>query len=118
MSFVVPDACTLPTAERPLRLAEFDALFSTAVREVEAVSPTRARMRLSGPAGIEAVVRDLAGRETQCCSFFTFTVTAQPAGGREEEVVLVLEVEVPAAYAEVLAALAGRARAAVAGTTR
>jgi hypothetical protein len=24
MSFVVPDACTLPTVERPLRLGEFD----------------------------------------------------------------------------------------------
>ena len=29
------DACTLPTAERPLRLAEFDELFATAVRRVE-----------------------------------------------------------------------------------
>ncbi|NMO51778.1 hypothetical protein HH310_11305 [Actinoplanes sp. TBRC 11911] len=29
MAFVVPDACTLPTAERPLRLAEFDSLFAS-----------------------------------------------------------------------------------------
>jgi hypothetical protein len=27
MSLVVPAACTLPTAERPVRLAEFDDLF-------------------------------------------------------------------------------------------
>ena len=31
----VTDACTLPTVERPLRLAEFDDLFATAVRAVE-----------------------------------------------------------------------------------
>ena len=29
------DACTLPTAERPYRLAEFDSRFSEAVRSVE-----------------------------------------------------------------------------------
>ncbi|MEV0570050.1 hypothetical protein [Dactylosporangium sp. NPDC050588] len=107
MSFDVPDACTLPTAERPLRLAEFDALFSSAVRSVEVVSPTRARMRLAGPAGLEATVRDLAARETACCSFFTFTVTPGPADGA-----LVLDIQVPAAYTDVLASLAGRATAA------
>ena len=32
-----PDACTLPTAERPLRVAEFDDLFTFVVR-AEAVS--------------------------------------------------------------------------------
>ncbi|MEV4838269.1 hypothetical protein AB0K05_27425 [Nonomuraea sp. NPDC049486] len=30
----VPSACTLPTAEQPLRVAEFDALFADAVRAV------------------------------------------------------------------------------------
>ncbi|MET7401518.1 hypothetical protein ABZS66_49360 [Dactylosporangium sp. NPDC005572] len=103
MTFDVPDACTLPTAERPLRLAEFDALFTTAVRDVETVSPTRARMLLTGPAGLEAAVRDLAARETQCCSFFTFTVTPQPPDS------LVLDIEVPPAHTGVLAALVGRA---------
>lgn len=34
MSIDVPAACTLPTAERPLRLAEFEELFATAVRGV------------------------------------------------------------------------------------
>jgi hypothetical protein len=116
MSFEAPDACTLPTAERPLRLAEFDALFTAAVRRVETVSPTHARMRLSGPAGLDVTVRDLAARETQCCSFFTFTVTPQPGGAAEGEA-LVLDVEVPAAYAEVLSSLAGRASAVAAGAT-
>ncbi|MGI5241928.1 hypothetical protein [Dactylosporangium sp. CA-139066] len=104
MAFDVPDACTLPTAQRPLRLAEFDALFATAVRAVETVSPTHARMRLAGPAGLEATVRDLAARETACCSFFTFTVTPLPEGDA-----LILDVEVPTAYADVLASLTGRA---------
>jgi len=98
MSFEVPDSCTLPTAERPLRLAEFDELFSTSVREVESPSPTRARMRL---AGVDpALVRDLTARETECCSFFAFTVFEDP---------LVLEVEVPPAYADVLDSLLRRA---------
>jgi hypothetical protein len=108
MSMEIPDACTLPTAERPLRLAEFDALFATAVRAVETESPTHARMRLTGPAGFTAKVRDLTARETECCSFFTFTVTPEPTGDGEA---LTLDVQVPAAYAEVLASLTGRAGA-------
>ena len=55
MSFVVPDACTLPTVDRPLRLAEFDDLFATAVRDVTAVTQTRARLRLTGAAGLEVL---------------------------------------------------------------
>jgi hypothetical protein len=106
MSIEVPDACTLPTAERPLRLAEFDALFATAVRAVEPVGPTHARMRLTGPAGLAATVRDLTARETECCSFFTFTITPEPAAEGEA---LTLDVCVPVAYAEVLASLIGRA---------
>jgi hypothetical protein len=97
---LVPDACTLPTAEQPLRLAEFDDLFATAVRGVEAVSGTHARMRLTGPAGLETLVRDLTARETECCSFFTFTVTPLPA---EEGEAVTLDIEVPAAHADVLA---------------
>ncbi|MEV0132490.1 hypothetical protein AB0H83_29005 [Dactylosporangium sp. NPDC050688] len=112
MSFVVPDACTLPTVEQPLRLAEFDTLFTTAVRTVETVTPNHARMQLSGPAGLEATVRDLAARETACCSFFTFTVTPQPADSGEA---LTLDVQVPGRYADVLASLAGRAAAVSAG---
>jgi hypothetical protein len=112
MSFVVPDACTLPTADRPLRLAEFDALFATAVRRVEAVDPTRARMRLTGPAGLEATVRDLTARETECCSFFTFTTTAEPADDGEA---VILDVQVPDQYADVLESLARRASAVSAG---
>jgi hypothetical protein len=112
MSIDIPDACTLPTAERPLRLAEFDDLFVTAVRAVESVGPTHARLRLTGPAGLAATVRDLTARETACCSFFTFTITPEPSG---DDRALTLDVQVPARYADVLAALAGRASTLSAG---
>ncbi|MEV6632662.1 hypothetical protein AB0M54_18120 [Actinoplanes sp. NPDC051470] len=108
MSYAVPDACTLPTAEQPVRLAEFDTLFSTAVRTVEHLTATHARMRLTGPADLAATVRDLTTRESQCCSFFRFTVTPVP-----DEVVL--DIEVPSRYADVLASLADRARTATNG---
>jgi hypothetical protein len=96
----VPDACTLASAERPLRLAEFDELFATAVRGRHRLSATRLRLLLDPAA--EPRARDLAGRETQCCSFFTFTFA--PADGAVQ-----LDVEVPAAHVDVLEALAQRA---------
>jgi len=114
MSFVVPDACTLPTVERPLRLNEFDDLFAAAVRQVDTIGATHARMRLTGPAGLEARVRDLTAREAKCCSFFTFTTTPEPADDGEA---LTLDVAVPAHYADVLESLVLRASTASAGRT-
>jgi len=108
MSFVIPDACTLPTAEVPLRQADFDDLFATAVREVCQIDATHARLHLTGPAGLAARVRDLAARETECCSFFTFTTTSEPATDGEA---VVLDIEVSNAHADVLASLAQRASA-------
>lgn len=108
----VADACSLPTAERPLRLAEFDELFTTAVRRVEPVTATRARLHLAGSTGLAATVRDLTARESECCSFFTFTIT--PEGAAEGEA-LTLEIGVPAPYAAVLAALTSRASSMSAG---
>ena len=96
----VPEACTLPTAERPLRLAEFDALFATALRGQQRLSPTRLRWQFDPAA--ESAARDLTGRETECCTFFSFTLV--PAGGE-----LQIDVEVPTAHVEVLDALADRA---------
>jgi hypothetical protein len=99
----VPDACTLPSARRPIRLAEFDVLFRTAVRQVERVHHTRLRLTLAGSAGLAATVRDLAERESRCCSFFTFEVLSPEPGHA------VLDITVPAAYVEVLDVLAARA---------
>ena len=115
MSFLVPDACTLPSAARPLRLAEFDALFTTAVTEARQIDPTHARLRLSGPAGLAATVRDLSARETRCCSFFAFTVATEPTPDGET---VVLDIGVPARHTDVLASLAQRAGSLTKGASR
>jgi hypothetical protein len=64
-----PDACTLPTSERPLRVAEFGDLFGHVLRWTRS---EKTRLDLVLPSGIEAAARDLAQRESECCSFFTF----------------------------------------------
>ncbi|MEV6490715.1 hypothetical protein AB0M20_19155 [Actinoplanes sp. NPDC051633] len=97
-----------------MRLTEFDDLFAMAVRRVEPVTPTHARLHLTGGTGLSATVRDLTARETECCSFFDFTVTPETAGEGET---VVLDVEVPAQYANVLDALTLRASAVAAGQT-
>jgi hypothetical protein len=105
----VPQACILPTAERPMRLAEFDDLFATALRGQQRPAPNRLRWQLDPVA--EATVRDLAARESACCSFFTFSFT--PAANDAEA--LDLEVRVPAGQVDVLDALAARAAAGMPG---
>jgi hypothetical protein len=95
-----PDACTLPTVDRPTRVAEFDDLFRTALHVQERPAPTLLRWHLDPAA--EPVARDLAARESECCAFFTFTFS-RAAGA------LVLDIEVPSAHVDVLTALASRA---------
>ncbi|TCC30608.1 hypothetical protein [Kribbella sindirgiensis] len=68
-----PEACTLPTAERPFRVAEFDDLFATHLRRSERVDPQTLDLTLNPES--RATVEDLTARETECCSFFTFTLT-------------------------------------------
>jgi hypothetical protein len=108
----VPDACALPTAERPLRLAEFDDLFATALRSVEPVTQTHARLHLTGTTGLTATVRDLTARETECCSFFQFAVTPEATTAGEA---LTLDIEVPAQYTDVLDALITKSSSVSAG---
>jgi hypothetical protein len=98
----VPQACTLPTAEQPLRMAEFDEVFTRAVRGAERAGASRLRLDLDPVPGVAGRVAELAAAEAGCCSFFTFTLTV--ADGR-----LMLEVTVPPAYTGVLDALAARA---------
>jgi hypothetical protein len=99
-----PQSCTLPTAERPVRVTEFDQFFSDAVRGVRRRAPTWLSLDLEPAAESAARAADLALRETTCCSFFTFTLTV--AGGA-----LQMGVSVPDNYVEVLDALAARAAA-------
>jgi hypothetical protein len=94
----VPDVCVLPTAEQPLRQAEFDELFRGAVRSVDRIDNRRAIFELAPEPSVAARVADLAVRESDCCSFFTFGLIA--TGGR-----LTLDIAVPAAYVAVLDAL-------------
>lgn len=101
------DACTLPTAERQLRAAEFDELLATALLRQH--RPDRTRLRWELDPAWEARARDLTDRETECCSFFTFTFTA--ASG-----ILTLDVEVPPNRSDVLDALAARAAGAPASS--
>ncbi len=101
-----PAACTLPTSEQPLRIAEFDELFTTSVRRVERRSSERAVFLLADQA--QAAARDLAAREVECCSFFDFDFA--PAAGDT----VALTVGVPPNQVAVLDALVGRAEAGIA----
>ncbi len=98
----VPSACTLPTEERPLRVAEWDALFAGHLTAVDSPAPAQLHLSLSGAAGLEERVRGLADRENGCCSFFTFAVTAADGAVR-------LDVIVDPAHEPVLRALSVRA---------
>jgi hypothetical protein len=99
----VPPGCTLPLAERALRVAEFDQLFASALRSVHRFGADTARLVFDAAA--EPATLALTARESDCCSFFTFTITR--AGDR-----MLLDVTVPPAKADVLDALVAHARAA------
>jgi hypothetical protein len=93
-----PDACSLPMAERPLRVAEFDHLFAFVVGS-ERREPQRLDVVLRRI--VEAPARDLARRESECCSFFTFEFES---GGDD----VVMRIAVPPEHVEVLDALEAR----------
>jgi hypothetical protein len=98
----VPQACTLPTAEQPLRVAEFDELFATSLRRLDRTEATCLKMQLDPTPDVAARTADLGMRETGCCSFFTFTLVA--TGGE-----LQLDITVPVTQTAVLYALQARA---------
>lgn len=99
----VPEACTLPTVEQPLRVAAFDVVLGRAVRAVEETGPAGVRLHLHrNPEGIGQVA-SLLVQEAECCDFFRFTLVVAAD-------VLALDVMVPPAQAAVLAALSDRLR--------
>ena len=65
----------LPTAEQPLRRAEFDDLFADDVLSVTQLSSLELRLELRPHAEVAARAASLAAKETGCCSFFTFALT-------------------------------------------
>ncbi|MEV5975091.1 hypothetical protein [Streptomyces sp. NPDC051921] len=101
----VPLSCTLPTEERPLRVAEWDALFAERLTAMSRSQPLQLRLELAGGEGVEDRVRDLVERESGCCSFFTFTT----APGKD---LIRLDISVDEAHEAVLDALAARTAAA------
>jgi len=107
----VPDACTLPTAEQPLRAKEFDDLFRDAVTAVRRIDTGRARLVFRAEPALAARAADLAVRETRCCSFFGFALTA--TGGE-----LTLDITAPPSQVAVLDALFNKARSAAGLVTR
>ncbi len=99
---LVPLACTLPSEEQPLRVEEFDALFRGALQAVDRTAPTRLVLTLAPAPGRAEAVRELTGREAQCCSFFTFSLAEEPS--------LRLDVTVRAAYVRILDGVEQRTR--------
>jgi hypothetical protein len=99
-------ACTLPSADRPLRVADFDALCAAYLVRAERTRPTAARLVMAGGPGVADRVQRLADAESSCCAFFDFAVSDD---GDE----VVLDVSVPPTYADVLAGLVSRAASAL-----
>jgi hypothetical protein len=115
--WVSVEACTLPTAAQPSRVAAFDSLFAASLRAVErpAGDATRARLVLAGDENLSGRVQRLAEAESACCSFFTFALTplaADQSDADDDAAVVALDIEVPPARADVLAALVERAESA------
>ncbi len=98
----MPEACTLPTVEQPIRVAEFDRFFADSVRTMRRSRPGRLELVVDPAA--EAAARDLASREKGCCSFFAFDFTTDSG--------LLMGIEVPDTYIAVLDAFAARVDAA------
>ncbi|MEV0769639.1 hypothetical protein [Nocardia salmonicida] len=96
----VPDTCTLPTIEQPLRVSEFDDFFAEHVRGSHRPSPTR--LDLSLPVDAERLALELADKESGCCSFFEFAFDTTATG-------TVMHIVVPPTQVLVLDALAARA---------
>lgn len=92
--FPAAASCVLPTADKPLRVSEFEDLFARHLTGLERVDATTLDLRFRGEPGLDRSIQDLAARETVCCSFFSFTLDASDG--------LSLRASVPVQYVEVL----------------
>ena len=104
---VAGTSCVLPSEQKPLRQDEFDALFQSEVTAVDRGAEREAVFEFRPDPVTAGRIADLAARETQCCSFFEFTVVI--TAGR-----LTTHVRVPQAQVEVLDALVTRVRTSIA----
>lgn len=95
----IPASCSLPTSEQPLRVAEFDRLFAESLRRFTRVNATALDLVLASEA--ETAARELAERETRCCSFFDFQFAST---GPE----VVMSIAVPESHTDVLDAMTDR----------
>jgi predicted thioesterase len=103
----VPAACTLPTAEQPLRVREFEQLFARALTSVTTRPDGRSlRLVLTGGPEVYDTAADLAARESECCSFFLFNLDR---GGET----VTMDIRVDHAHVEVLRKVETLARAAL-----
>ena len=100
----VPDACTLPTTEQPVRRAEFDTLFAEDVVRVEQVAPDVLLLDLRVDPAVAARAARLAAKETGCCSFFGFDLSLR-------EGAMTMTVSTGAEHTDVLASFGVRASA-------
>lgn len=73
----VPDACTLPLAERPDRLAEWARVAAAAIRRD--VGDGELRLAFPLDAHLAARLADLCARELTCCAFFDFSLQISAA---------------------------------------
>ena len=104
----VPDACTLPTVEQPLRVAEFERLFAAALTAVAARPDGRSlRLVLTDDPGVYEAAADLTARESECCSFFLFNLTRGSGA-------VTIDIRVDEPHIEVLRGVEGLARTALA----
>lgn len=71
----IPDACTLPSVEQPLRTTEFADLFARDVVSVTQESDTKIVLELRPDPASASRAAALAAKEVECCSFFRFQLT-------------------------------------------
>lgn len=98
-----PDACTLPSAEQPLRVADFDALFRAGALRVDRAAGQELTVTLRPDPLVAAKAAELAVRETACCSFFRFDLAVADGA-------VTLRITAGSEHAATLDALADRAR--------